>query len=574
MYVRVTATPKSPRKSVKVVASVREGLKVRQQMIYHVGIAANDAEIEKLKRLAYEYIAKQENLAELESGQQSLLTSDIKNAAKSLEKVSNEAAIKRLGRKTKTSLKDVIPTSQVTLDDIIEEKRVVEGVHEVAGHLYNDLGYNAILPSKKDQELLRDLVLARLVAPASKHKTQRLLDNSFAKLHDLDRIYRLLDKLHFKIDDIKKHTFNKTKALMPDKVDIVFFYVTTLYFESVNTDELREFGFSKDHRFNTTQVVLALATNSDGLPIGYELFNGSKAEVKTLMEALESWKQSFDIKSVCFVGDRAMMSDDNLRSLEDKGYSYVIAAKLRSMPKTLQEEILSESNYKPTVLGEDLTWIGEFNYKERRLIVSYKTKRATNDARKREQVIEKLNKKIGDNGDTKKLITNQGTLKYTTTVNAKTIIDNDKITKDAEWDGMHGVITNIKDADNNSSINSKMILQRYGKLWVIEESFRLNKHTLAMRPIYHFKTERIEAHIALCYMSYAILKHLQYRVSIMQKISVNVIIEELMGVQSSIYVHKQTGDRYRVPGMFSHNAAKIYKSFNLTRNTNAEAIVN
>ena len=560
MFVRITSTPKSPRKSVKVVASVREGLKVRQQMIHHVGIASNEVEIEKLKLLGYEFIAKAKRQAEIESGQQTLPVSDITSEINSLqEQTSTKTSGKPLGRKAKKYLQDVLPIQQVTLDKIIEEQRTIEGVHEVAGHLYDDLGYNTILANKTDKELLRDLVLTRLVTPTSKLKSWQILDTKFAKKYDLNKVYRVLDTLHTKIDDIKRHTFEKTKSLTPEKVDIVFFDVTTLYFESVSTDELREFGFSKDHRFNTTQVVLALATNSDGLPIGYELFNGSKAEVKTLLESLELWEKNIAIQSVCFVGDRAMMSDDNLAKLEGKGYSYVIAAKLRTMPKVLKQEVLSEANYSPTVIGEELAWVGEFKYKERRLIVSYKTSRAKNDAKKREQIVTKLKKRIGDKGDTKKLITNQGTLKYTTTENAETSIDNDKIGNDAEWDGLHGVITNLTEQD------SRMILGRYARLWVIEESFRLNKHNLEMRPIYHFKKERIESHIALCYMTYALLRHLQYRVSITQKISINVIIEELMAVQASIYVHKETGGRYRVPGKFSHNAAKIYKAFNLTR---------
>jgi transposase len=538
-------------------------------MVHHVGIATNEVEIEKLKLLGYEFIAKAKRQAEIESGQQALPVSSLTSEIDSLqEQASSKTSSKGLGRKAKKHLQDVLPIQQVTLDKIIEDQRTIEGVHEVAGHLYDELGYNTILANKKDKELLRDLVLTRLITPTSKLKSWQILDTKFAKKYDLNRVYRLLDTLHTKIDNIKRHTFEKTKSLMPEKVDIVFFDVTTLYFESVSTDELRQFGFSKDHRFNTTQVVLALATNSDGLPIGYELFNGSKAEVKTLLESLELWEKNIDIQSVCFVGDRAMMSDDNLATLEAKGYSYVIAAKLRIMPKVLQQEVLSEANYTPTVIGEELAWVGEFNYKDRRLIVSYKTSRAKNDAKKREQIVTKLKKRIGYKGDTKKLISNQGTLKYTTTENAETAIDNDKISNDAEWDGLHGVITNLTEHD------SKVILGRYARLWVIEESFRLNKHNLEMRPIYHFKKERIESHIALCYMSYALLRHLQYRVSITQKISINVIIEELMAVQASIYVHKETGDRYRVPGKFSHNAAKIYKAFNLTRSLDAQPILN
>ena len=100
-----------------------------------------------------------------------------------------------------------------------------------------------------------------------------------------------MDKLYEQIDEVKKHTFEQTQSLFPEKVDLVLFDVTTLYFETTETDDLRKFGYSKDCKFNTTQVVLALATNQDGLPIGYELFEGNKAEVTTLAAAIESWKK-------------------------------------------------------------------------------------------------------------------------------------------------------------------------------------------------------------------------------------------------------------------------------------------
>ena len=126
----------------------------------------------------------------------------------------------------------------------------------------------------------------RLANPSSKLKSQSLLEKRYARTHDLDAIYRLMDKLFPQIEALKKLTFEKTKKTIPGTIDLLFFDCTTLYFESTQTDELRAFGYSKDHRFNTTQVVLALATNSDGLPIGYELFEGNKAEVKTLLFVL------------------------------------------------------------------------------------------------------------------------------------------------------------------------------------------------------------------------------------------------------------------------------------------------
>jgi transposase len=565
MYIRVTSTPNSPRKSVKVVESIREGFKVRQVMILHVGIASNESEIEKLKLIGNEFIAQEQLRREKNSLQPSLL--DVETMEERLCAIKKNITQNKCGRKPIVKLQNVTAEDKISLSDLVEEKRVIEGFHDVAGHAYDLMGYQTLLKSKKDNELLKDLVLMRLAQPSSKLRAKQLLEANFSKSHNLDSIYRVMDKLFQKIDDIKKNTFQRTQKIIPDTIDILFFDCTTLYFESIETDEIRQFGYSKDHRFNTTQVVLALATNSDGLPIGYELFEGNKAEVKTLLSCLNSWKKLFNIQSVCFVADRAMMSDDNLNMLEQENHHYVIAAKLRALPAKLTSEILSEKNYKAQMINDDFGWIGEFNYKERRLIVSYKTVRASRDSYQRDQIIQKLKKRIGNAGDTKKLITNQGVKKYTRSENSKTIIDQDKIERDSAWDGFHGVITNIPDE------KASTILARYARLWKIEESFRINKHTLSMRPIYHFKPERIKVHIALCYMAFSLLRHMEYQIKLTQKISLATMLDELMHVQASFYRHVPTGKIYRMPGKFSQNASKIYKAFQIKKNNNAQVIV-
>ena len=117
------------------------------------------------------------------------------------------------------------------------------------------------------------------------------------------------------------------------------------------------------------------------------------------------------------------------------------------------------------------------------------------------------------------------------------------------------------------------ILKRYRQLWKIEESFRLNKHTLSMRPIYHFKPSRIKAHIALCYMAFSVIRHLEYTVQLTQKLSPAVIRDELLNVQASIYRHLPTNKLYRMPGKFSHNAVKIYHAFNIQRRNYAQLII-
>lgn len=563
MFIRVNTTPNSPRRSIQIVESYRVGPKVRQKIIRHVGIAMDEREEEKLKNLAREIMAKLWVEREQSSKQKNLFPLTEKEVKNYLEK--REQSKRKVGRPQKKKLEDVLPPNQVTLKDVVECTRIVEGVHDVAGKLYETLGYTCLLKSKRLNQLLKDLVLARLVYPFSKHKTQQILAKQFDKPYSLDAIYRLMDIVHENTNSIKKCIFSKTQQLFPHEIDLVLFDVTTLYFESTETDELRQFGYSKDQRFNTTQVVLALATNQDGLPIGYEVFEGNKAEVKTLIEALEQWRQIFLIGSVCFVGDRAMFSKANIEFLTQKGYDYIVAAKLRSLPKTVQQAILQEKHYRITTTQNALMWVGEFEYQGQRLIASFKTQRALKDKKDRERILEKIQKTLGGSSCVVgRAVTNRGIKKFTSTKeNTGIYVDEDKINRDALWDGMHGVLTSLKEE------KAETILARYARLWVIEESFRINKHQLKMRPIFHWKPERIKAHIAICYMAFALLRHLQYRVALTQKLSVDVILEELLNTQASIYMHKKTKDSYRVPGYFSSNARKIYKTFNLERSLDA-----
>lgn len=555
MYIRVNRTPNSPRKSIQIVESIREGEKVRQRIVHYVGIALDEQEEQKLKDYGVSLIAKLTAQREEQAKQRSLFSVSEKEVLAHLRN--------KQGRPKKKRLEDILPPSQVCLEDIEEECRIVEGIHEVAGKLYDEM-YGSLCKNKRERQRLKDVVLARLLSPISKHRTQKYLKKHFAKSHSLNSIYRMMDEVFLSIDEIKRLTFESTKLLFPEKIDLLFFDVTTLYFESTETDELRNFGYSKDHRFKTTQVVLALATNQDGLPIGYELFEGNRAEVTSLVGAIESWKKLFQIDSICFVGDRAMFTDKNMELLKTNNYHYIIAVKLRKLPRALQEKIFQESYYQPDILKNTFDWVGEFEHKGNRLIVSYKAKRALKDQQERQRLLNKIEKIIGKQGNPNKLITNAGAKKFLTTDKKAVIrLDDNKIQQETQWDGLHGVITTLKD-DSAASI-----LARYANLWVIEESFRLNKHTLQMRPIFHWKPQRIHAHIAICYLTFSLVRHLQYRVNLTQKISIDTILEELMSVQASIHRHKKTKDRYRLPGYFTHNARKIYKTFGIQRSLDA-----
>lgn len=578
MFVRISKSKNSPRVSVKIVHNVREGDKVKQIMIENLGVAQDEQHLEMLKKLGARRIQERLIAKEKEEKKAKLPfyneQTDINNALQAYHVAK--------GRKERKKLADILPTHQVTLDQIVEERRIIEGVHDVFVPLFQRLGYDTLLPNKIDQKRLLDLVLSRIVNPTSKHQTQHHLARHFGIYHDLDSLYRTLDKLHPHIHTLKCKTFAHTKALV-GQANIVLFDVTTLSFESTEEDDLRAFGYSKDFKFNTTQVVLALATNQEGLPVGYELFKGNQAEVGTLVACIESWQKDFPIQKVTFVADRAMMSAQNLKLLEEKGYSYIVACKLKTLPNAMKQNILNRNNY-ASVDGAKHTGSNldphEGSYKiacfkieaeahaqnQRSIIVSDCPDRARRDSKKRQEIIDKLSEKADGQGiiQTKKLMGNQGIKSVTKTEQSQTVLDHKKIQDLEKWDGLHGVITNIvhqKPAE---------ILAQYGALWKIEESFRINKHTLSMRPIYHFKKERIESHIAICYMAFSLVRVLEYLLKLTQKISINTVIEELLSVQSSIYVHKETKDLYKLPGKFSHVAAKIYKAVGLKRNLNAQ----
>ena len=136
------------------------------------------------------------------------------------------------------------------------------------------------------------------------------------------------------------------------------------------------------------------------------------------------------------------------------------------------------------------------------------------------------------------------------------------------WDGFHGIIT------NDTTSKSEELLARYRRLWVIEESFRIQKHHLSIRPIYHFKPERIEAHVLLCYMAFALVRHAAYRIEVQQKkISIQDIRSELWRTQSSILHDKETGKFYRVTSKMSSEARAIYQAFGVPRHYGTREIV-
>ena len=555
MFIRIKATAKPNKKKVQICESIRQGSKVKQVIVRHVGMAQNEQELEDLKRLAKVLISQ---IRVEREGPYLFPVEDLE-----VDQVC-ESPVPLSESNTANEKKESL---LVDLDDLSEQSRVVEGFHDVFGHLFNSLGFNKVL-GKKKSDVLREVVLARIAKPISKRASQEVLTADFGVDIHLDRIYRMMDSLIEKQDEFQDKIFQATQSLCFEKINMTFFDVTTLYFESTEEDELRRFGYSKDQKFHSVQVVMALATTQNGLPIGYKTFPGNTAEVSTLLECLREWKERLPIGEVTIVADRAMMSEKNLKSLEDEKIKYVIAAKLKKLPKEVKEKILTKEGSEMTFDQEQYTLQQHILENGRRLIVTHSDKRARKDKNDRERVLEKVKKKIGSGKNVKKLVSNRGYQKYLKAEGSgQIVLDEEKLAQEEEWDGLHGLITNDQE---KTAIE---LLQCYRRLWVIEESFRIQKTDLSVRPIYHFKPERIEAHLLLCYIAFALIRYTEYRIELQkEKISIQEIRRHLWRTQASILKDHVTGKCYRVPSKPNQTTRKIYQTFGLVRNEKIQQV--
>jgi len=544
MFIRVKTTPNSPRRSVQLVESVRDGDKVRQKIVRHIGIAMDDDELVRLKDLAEVVKAK------IESQHQANLFEP--------EEVAQQAIVAKAARAEAKAL-------NVDLKNLREEQRVVNGIHEVYGALYQQLSFDSLLPAntyRASTDILFQCVMARIANPDSKRGTVRLLEQDFGISLSLEKVYRMMDQLtDARIDTLRSLVSTATQSLLSRPLTMLFFDCTTLSFESFTEDDLKQNGYSKDCKFNQPQVLLALMVTEEGLPVGYEVFPGATFEGHTLIPLIQKMKSHYNLEKVVCVADRGMLNEQNLSALEAAGAYYVVGAKLKQLAKTRQAEILNVDQYQS--LGEDGARVLELKEGGRRHIVSWSPTRADKDRHDREKAIERLQKKLSKSKNPKDLLNNYGYKQFLTIEGDTRLgLNSEKIEQAKQWDGLHGVVTNLSD------MSALEVLRHYQGLWQVEESFRITKHDLKVRPIYHWTPSRVRAHIAIAFMAFSLVRHLMYRVKIQQHaMSPAVIRNALLHVQTSILKDSKTGRRYAMPSNVSPDARTLYKVMGLPVST-------
>ena len=199
-------------------------------------------------------------------------------------------------------------------------------------------------------KITKDLVLLRILNPASKRRSSIKGHRHYLgiDLDNLDHIYKSLDVLsEHKTDIVRYWNRQIGKEVSERDTSVCLYDITTYAFESTDADSLRDFGYSKDKKFNEVQVVMALATDKDGLPLDYGLYKGNQAEGATMVPFVDELKKKFNIKSFTVVADRGLNSKGNIDSLVKLGDNYVLSSKIRDASDDIKAQVLSEEGRIP-----------------------------------------------------------------------------------------------------------------------------------------------------------------------------------------------------------------------------------
>jgi transposase len=367
------------------------------------------------------------------------------------------------------------------------------GPELIFGTIFDNIGFNAI-----QENIFRHIVIARLVYPTSKLKTVDYLYRYRGIQISGDAVYKFLDRLNKKHkENIEKISYEHTRKILKT-LSVVFYDMTTLYFETEDEDDLRKIGFSKDGKFQCPQIMLGLLVGEGGYPIGYDIFEGNTFEGHTLIPILKRIMKKYGFKQPIVVADAGLLSKDNLKKLEEQKYKFIIGARIKNESEDVKLEILK--NAEGMKDGESFVLTKENDI---RLIITYADKRARKDVHNRNKGLKKLRARVATGKITKEQINNRGYNKFLVlSGEVKADVDEEKVKEDEKWDGLKGYVT-------NTTLESKKVVEHYGHLWQIEKAFRISKTDLRIRPIFHYKKRRIEAHICISFVAYAIWKELE-----------------------------------------------------------------
>jgi hypothetical protein len=362
-------------------------------------------------------------------------------------------------------------------------------------NVYDSLGFNVV-----DDPVFRQLVLTRIIEPASKLDTIRILNGLGLDAPSNTSIHRCLKRIiNNKYRDTVsvmcfKHTAKAALAL-------VLYDVTTLYFEIQKDDEYRKPGLSKERRLEP-QITIGLLVDRSGFPLEIQSFEGNRAEVKTIIPVLTGFKERHGLSDITVTADAAMLSAGNIEILERLGYHYIIGSKLAKTPYEIETHISGDENFEDGQIFEmykTVTIDGERT--KRREIFQYRQKRAALDLLNIDKTVAKAQKII----DKKAAIKRNRFLKITGDKREINLALVEEVRRRA---GIKGY--NITDL----GIPAQQVIDAYHQLFQVERTFRMSKSDLKARPIFHHKRDSIEAHLTIVFTALAVARYIEARTGV------------------------------------------------------------
>lgn len=402
--------------------------------------------------------------------------------------------------------------------------------HVVFSHLYHELELDYFINNRRrytdaqynHNAIFKMLVYSRLLSPASKKKSFETRNMLFDKMDfSLDDVYRSLSFFTQFKDQMLLALHQRITQLYGRDSSLVYYDVTNYYFEISKQDDLRRKGVSKEHRSEPI-VQMGLFMDTDGIPLTYGLYPGNMLDKQTLIPMMHQVRKQYDLGRFILVGDRGMMSGDNIRKILLDSCGYVLSYSIRGADSAFKEYVLEENGYRH--IGEEgfkiksrvhprEIQVSTLKGKKKKVsidekhIVFYSPAYARKAKADRENVLSKARKLISSPAAYARA-TSYGAAKYVKdlTVSSSTgeviddaervlTADKETLAEEEKYDGYYAIVTSELD------MSDEKIIEIYRGLWKIEDSFRVTKSELETRPVYVSRHDHIEAHFLICFVA-------------------------------------------------------------------------
>jgi hypothetical protein len=377
----------------------------------------------------------------------------------------------------------------------------LEVVGSTAAHLwdalcrvYDSLGFDQ---AASGDEVFRALVLARIIEPTSKLDSLRVLEEAGVAAPSYATLKRRLPRYGKPLwrrgisAACAEHA-----ALGP--ASLVLYDVSTLYFETDAGDGFREPGFSKERRLEP-QITIGLLTDATGFPLAVEAFEGNKAETATMLLTLQAFMAAHRLSDITVVADAGMLSEANKTAIEAAGLGFILGNRIAHTPYVIDDWRKHNAGADvPDGLTLTQPWPGGANSSRRDQVIyyQYRADRARRSLRGIDEQVGKAERAVAGKAPVKRN-------RFITLSGGDKSVNRELEAKARTLAGWKSYITNI------TAPTPEFVIGAYHQLWRIEKSFRMSKHDLQARPIYHHKRESIEAHLAVVFAALAVTHEIE-----------------------------------------------------------------